>query len=676
MAGSPTCVVVSGAHVLAGVDSSDGNYTNPSGQLVVMSLATQQIIATLDVGGQPDSIMKSPSGKHLVVVIENQREEELGNGENPQMPAGFAVHYDMHSSTDPAQWTKTEIALTGLPGLRHAEDPEPEFVAINDQNHAVVTLQENNGIVIIDLNSLEVVTSFTAGGLTLHQVDLTEDTIISQMETHAWQPREPDGVWWYDSTHFVTADEGDMDGGTRSFTVFNTDGKVVYSSGSELEWQAVRMGHWNEDRAANKGNEPENIMIDTFDGARAQPHEHFASPTACIYNDPLPTRESSRRRRKDPLRQLGALVIRRRVQHGRPCRAQAAPGAPVRPAPRGGRRRAGARPIRGREREGRPWRRVPLDDHDLRASGGARRVPDDHVGRPRRRHADRILGALGPRVWPLGGHALFGRGQLLPQVSAARRTIYPLARPRARAQLRAALTSTHARGCLGTRRTRFFQIDASFHPALLYSETRIRDPNRLLLAKVPSTTTAAEYERLVLNSDSTVNIDAEGIEAMADGTVYIVSEGRGTVGDADRPVVSNNLVLHVTASGDIAKLITLPDAVNAIQVRYGLEGIAYDSSTNSLVAAFQRAWGSEPNPRLGVYDLASDTWTKFIYYTLTAPVRGWVGIGDIHALGNMEFLVLERDNQAAPTRASSASTPWTSGARTTATRSSHRRRRM
>ena len=85
MAGSPTCVVVSGAHVLAGVDSSDGNYTNPSGQLVVMSLATQQIIATLDVGGQPDSIMKSPNGKHLVVVIENQRDEELGDGETPQM---------------------------------------------------------------------------------------------------------------------------------------------------------------------------------------------------------------------------------------------------------------------------------------------------------------------------------------------------------------------------------------------------------------------------------------------------------------------------------------------------------------------------------------------------------------------------------------------------------------
>ena len=103
MAGSPTCVVVSGDHVLAGVDLSDGNYTNPSGQLVVMSLATQQIIVTLDVGGQPDSIMKSPNGKHLVVVIENQRDEELGDGETPQMPAGFVVHYDMHSSIDPAQ---------------------------------------------------------------------------------------------------------------------------------------------------------------------------------------------------------------------------------------------------------------------------------------------------------------------------------------------------------------------------------------------------------------------------------------------------------------------------------------------------------------------------------------------------------------------------------------------
>ena len=36
--------------------------------------------------------------------------------------------------------------------------------------------------------------------------------------------REPDAVKWLDDDHFVTANEGDMDGGSRGWTIFNKDG--------------------------------------------------------------------------------------------------------------------------------------------------------------------------------------------------------------------------------------------------------------------------------------------------------------------------------------------------------------------------------------------------------------------------------------------------------------------
>jgi hypothetical protein len=44
------------------------------------------------------------------------------------------------------------VSLTGIAD-RFSEDPEPEFVSINKDNIAAVTLQENNHIVLVSLQS-------------------------------------------------------------------------------------------------------------------------------------------------------------------------------------------------------------------------------------------------------------------------------------------------------------------------------------------------------------------------------------------------------------------------------------------------------------------------------------------------------------------------------------------
>ena len=85
-----------------------------------------------------------------------------------------------------------------------------------------------------------------------------------------------------------------------------------------------------------------------------------------------------------------------------------------------------------------------------------------------------------------------------------------------------------------------------------------------------------------------------------------------------------------------------------MQLRFGFEGVA--ESNGKLVIAFQRAWNKEANPRLGIYDLNAKTWS-FVYYPLDAvasPYGGWVGLSDITALPNNQFLVVERDNMAGP----------------------------
>ena len=135
-----------------------------------------------------------------------------------------------------------------------------EFVSINSNNIAAVTLQENNAIVVVDLATASVMTSFDAGSVNLHKIDNIEDGIINQTATIDAVPREADGLTWIDTDHIVTADEGDMNGGSRGFTIYHHSGNVVYSSGNAAEQLVARIGHYLDERSENKGNEPENVL--------------------------------------------------------------------------------------------------------------------------------------------------------------------------------------------------------------------------------------------------------------------------------------------------------------------------------------------------------------------------------------------------------------------------------
>jgi len=67
------------------------------------------------------------------------------------MPAGFVVVVKTFGSTTLNDWEPNVVDVTGLDGVLFPEDPEPEFVSINSNNVAVITLQENNALVLIDL---------------------------------------------------------------------------------------------------------------------------------------------------------------------------------------------------------------------------------------------------------------------------------------------------------------------------------------------------------------------------------------------------------------------------------------------------------------------------------------------------------------------------------------------
>ncbi|QPI85411.1 esterase-like activity of phytase family protein [Rhodobacterales bacterium HKCCA1288] len=260
--GEPTAVSALGNTVFVAENTSE-SYTSPSGVLHAIDAGSRDVLASCDLGGQPDSTAVAPDGSFITVAIENERDEDLGDGRVPQMPAGHLVIQPLGENGAMDCAAQIRVDLTGLADIA-PEDPEPEFVDVNANGDIVVTMQENNHMVVVSAAG-EVLSHFSAGEVTLNGVDTEEEGALIFDQTIT-VPREPDGVQWIDTDHFAIANEGDMDGGSRGFTVFNRDGTEVFEAGTAFEYAIVEIGHYPEERSGNKGVEPEGMEFATFGG--------------------------------------------------------------------------------------------------------------------------------------------------------------------------------------------------------------------------------------------------------------------------------------------------------------------------------------------------------------------------------------------------------------------------
>jgi len=594
--GEPTSVAVAGPYALVGVNTSE-DFVNTSGDLLVIDIASRTVVRSLPLGGQPDSVAVSPDKTFAAIAIENERDEDLGDGAPPQLPPGFVVIVDI-ASGNVDDWTTTDVNLEGIADL-YPEDPEPEYVDINENNVAVVTLQENNHIVLIDLTTASVVGDFSAGSVDLDGVDATEDDpaindklSILQIETLESVPREPDGVAWISTDLLATADEGDLDGGSRGFTIFNAEGDVVFTSGNANDQMTARVGHYPDSRSENKGNEPENADYGVYGDDAILIVASERSSVLFIYDVADPTA---------------------------PELTQVLP--------------AGAGP------EG----ILTLSSRNLLIAASE----EDSRG-------DKIRSVL--NIYEYGTD-----DPTYPTISSTNRED---GSPIPFAALSGLAADDSQPGRLYSIEdsyygsNRIFGIDITQTPAALDTEITIRDTNDEF-AQTPTDSEGNDDEvfspddlaaMINLDDDKSVNIDPEGIDIAFDGGFWVASEGAGTIGDPERPITSLNFIFKTDAQGVIEAVIQLPEALNAGQLRFGFEGIAeYDGKA---YVAFQRAWTAlgDENPRIGIYDVASETWS-FLFYPLDAVESqngGWVGLSDITSLGDGSFLVVERDNQGGP----------------------------
>jgi alkaline phosphatase len=227
-----------------------------------------KVVKEIALAGQPDAVSISPNGKFAAIAIENERDEDLNDGLIPQYPAGNVAIVNLEG----------EVVYADLRDLAEIapSDPEPEFVDINDNGEIVVSLQENNHMVVLD-SSGDVLSHFFAGKVDLYDIDDTKDGYYMPVGSRQGVRREPDAVAWIDADHFVTANEGDYKlkrrgehkrGGSRGFTIFHKDGTIVYDSGNTFENTLAKAGYWNDSRAEKKGVEPESVAVGTYNGKR------------------------------------------------------------------------------------------------------------------------------------------------------------------------------------------------------------------------------------------------------------------------------------------------------------------------------------------------------------------------------------------------------------------------
>ena len=379
-------------------------------------------------------------------------------------------------------------------------------------------------------------------------------------------PREPDGVTWMGTEYFATADEGDLHGGSRGFTIFSRNGDIVYSSGSDLDHLAARIGHYPEGRSGNKGVEPENVFYGVFSGVPLLFVNLERASLIAVYDVTDPTAPQYRQ------------VL------------------PSSVGPEGG---------------------VAVPSRNLVLVAGEK---DDR--------GDKMRSIIS--IFEGSPHAT---AQYPPVVSHDRADGTPIPFAALSGLVASGTSTLYAVEDSAYRKSRIFEIDVSSTPAELTREIRIKDDDDILATiGLTEEFTADDLVKLI-NADKTVNVDPEGIAVFVQsqgGERYLVcTEGSGTIGDTSRPIESLNmgLVLHKGGAKDgvIDSVITLPQAVNDMQLRYGFEGVAVDGAT--AVFAFQRAWGTEAHPRLGIYDLAHRAPGASCTTRSTLPPRSATGRG-------------------------------------------------
>ncbi|MBC7828537.1 MAG: choice-of-anchor I family protein [Chitinophagaceae bacterium] len=207
------------------------------GKVVVFKTSDYSVVKVIAVGALPDMITFSPDGKYILTANEGEpdtdyKNDPLGTVSVISVREQFSVVNIDFSSF---QGLQSDLQRKGLrvfgPNASFAQDMEPEYVAVSDDSRiAWVTLQENNAIAKIDLQSKSVTAIFPLGfknyNIEPNAIDPSDRD--SKITFNKWPVKgmyQPDAIAVLHDKgipYLFTANEGDV----REYNAFNEAKRV------------------------------------------------------------------------------------------------------------------------------------------------------------------------------------------------------------------------------------------------------------------------------------------------------------------------------------------------------------------------------------------------------------------------------------------------------------------
>ena len=198
--------------------------SNDAGRVALFTCeedGTLTLEALVETGAQPDMVTFAGDG---VVLTADEGEPREGYGENIADPKGSVTVVDVEaqestvvdfSAFDSQRDQLAEDGIVLKKGSAPSVDLEPEYIAVSG-GKAYVTLQENNAIAVLDIESQAFEGVYSAGfedhSTTAIDLDKKDDAYDPQTYESLLGIRMPDGIAAFTvegTTYLVTANEGD-----------------------------------------------------------------------------------------------------------------------------------------------------------------------------------------------------------------------------------------------------------------------------------------------------------------------------------------------------------------------------------------------------------------------------------------------------------------------------------
>jgi DNA-binding beta-propeller fold protein YncE len=272
----------------------DGRLPGVLALLDLREPAEARVVTTLGIGHHPDSIAVTTSGDELLAIIAIENEpviiadgkviDDDAPGQLNDISFAGLIEIVALNPNAPRSYRVTRVELPPEL-LRNSlmlfeDDPQPEYVTISPGKHlAAISLQENNGIVLLDPAKGEIVGSFSLGSVTNRLADLKNDDAVSLTQNYpaeaGMEPlagtRFPDGISFSpDGQYLLSADEGEMKlTGGRGFSIWSLDGQFIWDDGGEIERLAAE-----QELYPDHGSDVRGVEICGITAARFGDHDY------------------------------------------------------------------------------------------------------------------------------------------------------------------------------------------------------------------------------------------------------------------------------------------------------------------------------------------------------------------------------------------------------------------